>query len=463
MKSKSISNFNKYPLKYIVAILLLYAIGIFILLITNVLPSRLVQLMAVLPMVVLLMIREFETKLLALFFVLLGIHHFWDENFILTHFVLFLPFFLFFWIYRHPLIKFERNGLTIPFFILALSFITSMLFSKHYQSSMYMLINYTQAIFFGIYMISYVSTPEDFRRIVKLLSLSLIIPLSMGVYQIFYMFDPALNHVKGTFMSRNSFAPFLAFHFFLFLGFFIYSKKTINKIILIIIEVIILWVFLNTFSRGAYIGLLLAIALYLFLMLPKRYKLMFPVVILVLVLLMGGLLYSFGDAKYLARFDMETLDMGTIVRIGLWESAINMFSEKPIIGFGPNTFQDEYLNYFPVITGTSTLVLEINHTQAHNIVLNTMAEQGLIGLVALLFSIVLFFRYLFKMYKDSLCRNDKMILSLFLCYFVYFIVHNMVDIPMTAYHHINSQFILASYFALIVSYDKLRYKLYEKN
>lgn len=463
MKSKSISSFNKYPLKYIVGILLLYAVGIFLLLITDVLPSKLVQLMAVTPLLVLMILREFETKLLAVFFVLLGIHFFWDDNFILTHFVFFLPFFLFFWLYRHPLIKFERNGLTLPFLILGTSFIISMLFSKHFQSSVHMLINYSQAIFFGFYLINYISTSDDFRRIVKLISLSLIIPLLVGVYQIFYMFSPALNHVQGTFMSRNSFAPFLAFHFFLFIGFFICSKKTIQKLLCIVIISIVLWVFLNTFSRGAYIGLFIAILFYIFLMLPKRYKLLFPVILLVFVLLIGGFAYSIGDAKYMARFDLETLDMGTLVRIGLWETAINMFGEKPLIGFGPNTFQDEYLNYFPIIIGASTLVLEINHTQAHNIILNTMAEQGLIGLTALLFSILLFFRYLFKMYKKPVCRHDKMIMSLFLCFFVYFIVHNMVDIPMTAYHQINSQFVLASYFALIVSYDKLRYQLYEKN
>lgn len=67
-------------------------------------------------------------------------------------------------------------------------------------------------------------------------------------------------------------------------------------------------------------------------------------------------------------------------RIPLWLVAMQMISEAPIFGFGPNTYGVNYMRILPTILSGDMIVVPGNVRWAHNIFLEIAAERGLVAL-----------------------------------------------------------------------------------
>jgi O-antigen ligase len=67
-------------------------------------------------------------------------------------------------------------------------------------------------------------------------------------------------------------------------------------------------------------------------------------------------------------------DMGTKDRLHMWQAALRMIQDRPILGQGVNTFMANYLDFW--VGG------ERQPRYAHNCYLQIAAETGLIGLAA---------------------------------------------------------------------------------
>jgi len=88
-------------------------------------------------------------------------------------------------------------------------------------------------------------------------------------------------------------------------------------------------------------------------------------------------------------------------RIPLWMSAATMFLEAPLLGQGPRTFGILLADHVRELSLPSWLVAGLRETPwAHNLYLETLAEQGLVGLVILLALVARFGRTILK-----LCRG----------------------------------------------------------
>jgi O-antigen ligase len=80
-------------------------------------------------------------------------------------------------------------------------------------------------------------------------------------------------------------------------------------------------------------------------------------------------------------------DLSGMERLYRWAAAKNMFLERPILGFGPNTFNETYRAY--VVTGFETLVSDNpERSTVHNNFILVLIEMGLVGLM-LFFALVL--------------------------------------------------------------------------
>lgn len=440
--------------KLLTSALLIYAGVVLYLQMGSSLPVRYILPAALMPAIILFLYSEFEYKCLIIFFLIAGLQRYFDDKFVITNFLPFIPLFLLFLLYRHPLIKYELNFLTVPFWASIVLYTVNLFSSTAPLNTFYMLLNYGQAVVVYLYLTNYINDKEDYFRLLKLALLTLLIPLIVGIYQTLFMTSEGLTHVKGVLNSRNEFAPFLAFYFFLLIGFFQYVKRTYWKVFFFVTAGITFWIFLNTYSRGALVGMLLAIVVFLFLMLPKKYKFAFPLVLVVVAVFML-LLVNVGGARFLVRFDFRAFDTATIERIGLWEASYNMFRERPVLGFGANTFGENYVYYFPVLRGEVALFSIYPHTHAHNIVMNTMAEQGLTGLILLFTILIIILKHLLSIYKKRQTRLEKVATPLFIAFFAYFLGHNMFDTVWHAYHHITLQIQLAVFFVFITGLSKI--------
>lgn len=82
-----------------------------------------------------------------------------------------------------------------------------------------------------------------------------------------------------------------------------------------------------------------------------------------------------------------------LARLDLYKLAIKIFLQNPLMGTGINT----YLNY-------STINTSVESTYAHNLILQSFAEQGIIGTILLIGAIVYSYVYCikkWKLHKDS--------------------------------------------------------------
>jgi O-antigen ligase len=96
------------------------------------------------------------------------------------------------------------------------------------------------------------------------------------------------------------------------------------------------------------------------------------VVLLVTALLGAGFLYRTGRLRDLG----SSHEIGKIDRVVMWQAALGMIRDKPVLGVGVNTFMANYLDYW--VGG------ERQPRYAHNCFLQVAAETGLLGLGAFL-------------------------------------------------------------------------------
>ena len=128
-----------------------------------------------------------------------------------------------------------------------------------------------------------------------------------------------------------------------------------------------------------------------------------------------------------------TTDASNLERLNRWSCAIEMFKERPILGFGPGTYAFEYARFQRPenLTIISTNFGDLGN--AHSEYLGPMAEMGIIGLLSILFIVTaIFYKGVTLYYKwpeeDKEMRTLIMTMILALVtYFVHGTLNNYLD------------------------------------
>ena len=149
-----------------------------------------------------------------------------------------------------------------------------------------------------------------------------------------------------------------------------------------------------TYTRAAYVSLILAIGAYVLI----RGRLMKVAICLALIMGIAGVTYVTNNNKYLdyapdynktithKKFDSlidataKGEDISTMERVYRWVAGFHMVKEHPYLGFGPGNFYSFYKPY--TVTSFTTYVSD-NPEQSgvHSYFLMTAIEQGIVGLV----------------------------------------------------------------------------------
>ncbi|MDG1147662.1 MAG: O-antigen ligase family protein [Crocinitomicaceae bacterium] len=128
-----------------------------------------------------------------------------------------------------------------------------------------------------------------------------------------------------------------------------------------------------------------------------------------------------------------TTDASNLERLNRWSSAIEMFKERPVFGFGPGTYAFEYARFQEP---ENTTIISTNFGDAgnaHSEYLGPLSEMGLIGLLAILFIISAIFYKGITLYYAWPAHDREMrtlILAMILSlatYFIHGILNNYLD------------------------------------
>jgi putative inorganic carbon (HCO3(-)) transporter len=233
----------------------------------------------------------------------------------------------------------------------------------------------------------------------------------------------------------------------LVVGLFFWKKQQplLQAIILGFIFIILTGLYFS-YTRAAWLSVIAALVVWLFIHFKVRFS-----IIAVAVSLIGGMLYFSWDAiqMELERNKMEhtteefgerlqsatnvSTDASNLERINRWSCAMAMFEERPIWGFGPGTYAFEYARFQEPENLTIISTNFGNMGNAHSEYLGPLAEMGLPGFLSMLAIVVAIFYSSIQLYvkwpEDD--RSGKvLLLSIILAlttYFVHGILNNFLD------------------------------------
>ncbi|MDI6641874.1 MAG: O-antigen ligase family protein [Elusimicrobiota bacterium] len=214
---------------------------------------------------------------------------------------------------------------------------------------------------------------KDETQIKKLISILIIASSVAALYGIIQYFTglnllglekvKAFDRVQGT-VCANSLGGIFGMVVPICLSVALFFKKKFYWICLSLIAICLGL----TFTRGAWIGSVTAVVFILFIQNKKLPLLFMPIVIGVF------LLWPQGRTRIIDTFKKGSESIS--VRQNMWQTAITMVKQKPIFGYGPQSF--------PEIFEESPLATEKGHIHCHNIYLGLASETGLLGLISFL-------------------------------------------------------------------------------
>jgi O-antigen ligase len=212
-----------------------------------------------------------------------------------------------------------------------------------------------------------------------------------------------------------------------------YRRKSRHRRFLLAIIPFLLVAIQLSYTRAAYVALLMAIGVYFIIQL----RLMKPVLVLATAAVIGFSVYMIHNDKYLdyapeykktvSHYNFDNLleatykgeDVSTMERVYRWVAGMHMFRERPFMGFGPGNFYNFYRSY--TVTSFVTYVSDNPEKSGiHSYYLMTLVEQGVPGLIffALLCMVTLVYgERIYHQTKDGIDKHWVMA-----CTLSYFII-----------------------------------------
>ena len=234
------------------------------------------------------------------------------------------------------------------------------------------------------------------------------------------------HYVMSPFYNDHAaYGAALAFMLPITVGFiFLPDNKPQHRIFYIIVSLILLTGFYLSFSRAAWLSLVVAVGVLVILKL--RIKLSWIVggglvVGLLLFFYADDILYkmsrnsqdSSGNfVEHIQSMSNISTDASNMERINRWTAAFGMIQKKPVFGWGPGTYQFEYApfqqGYYRTIISTDFG----DGGNAHSEYIGPCAETGIPGMLTVFALVIVFLIYGIRTYIHS---DDKTLRTISLC------------------------------------------------
>ncbi len=217
------------------------------------------------------------------------------------------------------------------------------------------------------------------------------------------------------------------------------SVSSKQRIFAVFAELILLVALFLSYSRAAWVGLGFAIGVLVLVLLHIRFKWIAIATVALFVVfftfkfqILEKLEKNKQDAsanfiEHIESISNISSDASNLERINRWQAALRMFSEKPVTGWGPGTYQFEYA---PFQRAREKTIISTNlgdMGNAHSEYIGPLAESGIPGLISVLLILITVLYTGFNVYKKAADRPARlMALSVTLGLITYF-VHGLMN------------------------------------
>lgn len=241
--------------------------------------------------------------------------------------------------------------------------------------------------------------------------------------------------------DHTAYGAILAFFIPIFTGFSF--SKTYSKTVRFFSTLVLLFLIIAlilSFSRAAWVSLAFAIVVYIIIALKIKWKW----ILLSLGILIGMFLLfqneiwekleknkqgtSANFIEHVQSISNVTTDDSNLERLNRWASALRMFKDRPILGFGPGTYQFEYAPYQRYSEKTRISTNAGDKGNAHSEYIGPLSESGVLGMVWVICILVFVIRTGMRVYRRADSKEIKMIsLSVLLGLITYYFHGTMND------------------------------------
>lgn len=300
--------------------------------------------------------------------------------------------------------KFKKLPLLIPISLFLLVAFASSFASGHIA------IGLTECFrllsIFSLFALSFILTDstKDFIRVIKIIAVSAIIPSLVALYQFVTKtgmslpFEWIYNRIYGTFAHPNLFAYYLVISITITLFIYLISnRKRINNLMFILLLPFFTTMLVLTFTRGAWLALLMTVALIGIIKFRKLLVISFFVLLVLFV--------SSESVNTRVRDLIPSNNQYSSIdwRIRLWEDSINYVQEEKLLGHGTGYAKELILQKRGESFGSS---------DPHNDYLKIALENGYLGLGAYILIIFFLFSNLLSKYRKAELANFKVLILL---------------------------------------------------
>ena len=259
-------------------------------------------------------------------------------------------------------------------------------------------------------------------------------------------FDEQAGHwvMEPFYNDHTAYGAILSLYIPLFCGFAlsrVYSKTT--RFFSFIVLSILLAALVLSYCRAAWLSLAFALGVLFIVLFRIKFKW-----ILFVTIVFGTMFYLFSFqildrlgknrqgpsanfVEHLRSISNISTDNSNLERINRWQSALRMFEDRPVFGYGPGTYQFEYAPFQRAKEKTLISTNAGDKGNAHSEYIGPLAEQGLPGMVLVFVLVGSFIVVAMRVYRRSANPEVRMLsLSLMLSLLTYFMhgtMNNFLD------------------------------------
>ena len=223
---------------------------------------------------------------------------------------------------------------------------------------------------------------------------------------------------------------------------FFVTKNNLMRIFYFLATAVMMVCLILTYSRGCYIGIIVAAGVFLVL-LDRRFILLGVVALLLMPFVLPYTIVN----RFMSIGNME--DSSTSYRFYIYMGTIHMLNDYWLSGVGPG--QSAFNKVYPYYGYNG-----ISAPHAHNTFLQVMCDTGITGIILLLAVIYQFYKLLFRSYLDTKDKATKLFTIGFMSSLSGFLVQSLFDYTFYNYRVMIFFWIYVALGAVATSYASLK-------
>ncbi len=242
-----------------------------------------------------------------------------------------------------------------------------------------------------------------------------------------------------------SFGAILALFIPVLTGFLFMDRRARRAPFIVVAGMLALFLFsfVFSYSRAAWLSLVLAAGIALLIRLHIRFR-----TIALFSVILAGLLFSSWTtiwlkleenkqesstsfAQHISSMTNVRSDASNLERINRWKCAVRMFNEKPVLGWGPGTYMFSYAPFQASYDRTIISTDFGDMGNAHSEYLGPLSESGLPGMITVVLLFFLAFYTGLRVYRRASRPRDRTLMLAILTglssYFIHGLMNNFLD------------------------------------